>query len=200
MNKEKMTNSAKTLHTLSRGAQKVFLAGMIVLLIFSVLVLVVKDESFIRSSTSMSFGNLELELADGALPEASIQRNRIAIGLVVAALICGFGSYVLREVSKLLAPISEGRPFESGVSLRLRKLAFLTLIGGFLIQILQSVGDWMLINAYQITDLFREGLVRQISINFRLDLSFAFAAMLLALLSFVFRYGEELQRESDETL
>lgn len=200
MNKEKMMTSAKTLHTISRVSQKIFLAGMIVLLIFSVLVLVVKDDKFVTNSSSLAFGNLELTLAEGALPTANVQRWRVAIGLAATAVIVGFLSYALREVSMLLAPITEGRPFEGGASKRLRKLAFLTLIGGFLYQILESVGDLMLTVGYQVSNLFREGLVQSVDVNFRLNLTFFFAALLLGLLSFVFRYGEELQRESDETL
>lgn len=200
MNKEKMMTSAKTLYTISRVAQKISLAAMIVLLIFSVSVLVIKDEGFITNSKIMEFGNLELELTDSALPAASIQRGRIAIGLAVIALICGFGSYVLRDVTLLLAPIADGRPFESGVSTRLRKLAILTLIGGAAIQLLQSLGDLLLTNAYHLTELFKEGMVQDVSVNFQFNFAFFFVAMFIGLLSFVFRYGEELQRESDETL
>ena len=200
MNKEKMMTSAKTLYTISRVAQKISLAAMIVLLIFSVSVLVIKDEGFITDSKIMEFGNLELELTDSALPAASIQRGRIAIGLAVIALICGFGSYVLRDVTLLLAPIADGRPFESGVSTRLRKLAILTLIGGAAIQLLQSLGDLLLTNAYHLTELFKEGMVQDVSVNFQFNFAFFFVAMFIGLLSFVFRYGEELQRESDETL
>lgn len=200
MNKEKMMTSAKTLYTISRVAQKISLAAMIVLLIFSVSVLVIKDEGFITNSKIMEFGNLELELTDSALPAASIQRGRIAIGLAVIALICGFGSYVLRDVTLLLAPIADGRPFESGVSTRLRKLAILTLIGGAAIQLLQSLGDLLLTNAYHLTELFKEGMVQNVSVNFQFNFAFFFVAMFIGLLSFVFRYGEELQRESDETL
>jgi hypothetical protein len=43
-------------------------------------------------------------------------------------------------------------------------------------------------------------MVKSVHVNVHLELGFILLAMALFLMSYIFRYGEELQRESDETL
>ena len=56
------------------------------------------------------------------------------------------------------------------------------------------------IRMYRLDELFAPGLVRGYTVTNVIDLSFLLIPALLFLLSYVFRYGEELQTQSDETL
>ena len=56
------------------------------------------------------------------------------------------------------------------------------------------------LKAYDLSFLKSASLVESISYNYRMDLWFVWAALLVFFLSYVFRCGERLQRESDETL
>ena len=48
--------------------------------------------------------------------------------------------------------------------------------------------------------LFRDGVIDHITVTHTFDLSIIWIALFLYLLSYIFAYGEELQRQSDETL
>jgi hypothetical protein len=54
--------------------------------------------------------------------------------------------------------------------------------------------------AFDLTVLLNHDVVSGYSYNGTFDCSFIIAAVILFLLSYIFQYGEELQRESDETL
>ena len=200
MDTKKMTNRANSLYVFSKVCGKITLAAVIVLAIFALLVLLVKDEGFVTNASVLQFGRLELELAEQALPAASIQRGRISIGLCAVALLCGFLSYGFHVAAGIFAAIKEGRPFEGVVSKGFKTLGILTLAGGLLYQLVDGIASFLLIKSYALMDLFKDDLVRAVRVNVRLELGFLIIALVLMLMSDIFRYGEELQRESDETL
>jgi hypothetical protein len=96
--------------------------------------------------------------------------------------------------------MKEGRPFEAGISSQIQKLALVTLVGGALTETATVVASRTAMNAYDIAALLNPSVVSKYSYNGTFDPTFLAGAAVLLLLSYVFRYGEELQRESDETL
>jgi hypothetical protein len=56
------------------------------------------------------------------------------------------------------------------------------------------------VRAFDVTALFNSSVVTGYTYNGVFDTSFVASAVVLFLLSYIFRYGEGLQRESDETL
>ena len=96
--------------------------------------------------------------------------------------------YGLHIFRRILLPMKRGEPFAKSVSGDMRRLGWLVLIAGGALSLANSIGQ-----AYAVSS----ELVVQ---THRLDLSFLFVAAILFLFSYIFRYGEELQRLSDETL
>lgn len=200
MNREEMIKRAKLLHTVSKTCCKILAAAVIVLAIFALLVLFVKDEGFLSNVSTLQFGKVELELAESALPAPENLRSRLAIGLGASAMICAFLCYGAYVLTGMFAAIREGRPFEGVVSRGLRTMAILTFAGGLLYQVADGVASALLIKSYGLLELFKEGMVKSVHVNVHLELGFILLALALFLMSYIFRYGEELQRESDETL
>ena len=92
--------------------------------------------------------------------------------LVPAALELAVCGCTVQIFRRVLRPMKEGRPFD-GAARQLRRLAWVTLAANLVLSCASQV---------------------------HLDLGFLGPGIFLLLLSFVFHYGEELQRQADETL
>lgn len=92
--------------------------------------------------------------------------------LVLAALELAVYGCTVQIFRRVLRPMKEGRPFD-GAARQLRRLAWVTLAANLVLSCASQV---------------------------HLDLGFLGPGIFLLLLSFVFHYGEELQRQADETL
>ena len=77
----------------------------------------------------------------------------------------------------ILAPMKEGKPFDHN-----NVLTGNTLTG------------------YNLNELFLSDKITGVSVTHSCDLSFLIYALVLFLMSFIFQYGSELQKLSDETL
>ncbi len=200
MNNERMIIQAKRLYTITGIIQAIVGAGFILIMIGAVLVGLNIGTSFIATTTSISIGNLTLELADGAVTFNQDPAVLIT-ALLAAGIVVGILWYGLRVIRSILAPMREGRPFDTSVSASLRKLGFVVLFGGVVSQICSMISQRILQNNVQLLmDLFKDGVVTHVTYNSSFDLTFILAALALFLLSYIFRYGEELQKQSDETL
>lgn len=201
MNKEKIINNAKRMYSIVNVLEKTMLVGVVLIVIGAIAVFFVPKGSYMTQSTSLTLGNITVELNDGALPDQQIQIWRIFGGLIAAGMIVAVIYYGFRIVKNILSPMREGRPFDESVSLSIRKLGTLVFWGGLISQIGVFVTDTLLVRNYvNLMDLFKEGVVKEVSVNYEFSLTFLFIAFILYLLSYVFEYGQELQRESDETL
>lgn len=201
MNKEKIINNAKRMYSIVNVLEKTMLVAIVLIVIGAIAVFFVPKGSYMTQSTSLTLGNITVELNDGALPDQQIQIWRIFGGLIAAGMIVAVIYYGFRIVKNILSPMREGRPFDESVSLSIRKLGTLVFWGGLVSQIAEYVTDTLLVRNYvNLIDLFKEGVVNNITVNYTFSLTFLFIAFILYLLSYVFEYGQELQRESDETL
>ena len=56
------------------------------------------------------------------------------------------------------------------------------------------------LTGYNLNELFLSDKITGVSVTYSCDLSFLIYALVLFLMSFIFKYGSELQKLSDETL
>ncbi len=118
------------------------------------------------------------------------------LGSLGIFLAVGVSCWVLRVIRHILAPMKEGRPFDARISGRFRLLGWLSIGLG-----LASNLCALLLNRWAAWSLKELDLVsEELNLEFVLDGSFLVFALLLFLFSYIFRYGEELQKLSDETL
>ena len=181
--------------------EKIILVGMVLMVIGAIAVFFVPEGSYITQSTSLTLGNIIIELNEGALPNQQIQKWRIVVGLLAAFVIVGCVFYGLRIVKNIVEPMKEGRPFDESISSSIKKLGDLVIWAGIVSQLGIFVTDTLLVRNYvDLMSLFKEGVVNWITVNYTFSLTFLFIAFILYLLSYVFEYGQQLQKESDETL
>lgn len=199
METTKMIQATKKLDKLMKILQGFLKAGVIVSAVFLVM-LFVAGEKILADTGSLELGSLTLQLTEAALPEFSRIRPAIAIVLIASAVSCGAGWYMTAVIRQILEPMTQGRPFEAGISGKIRTLAWVSLAAGAAVEICKAAETYAEMTAYNVEQLFNPALVESGRFDYNINFSFAVLTVVLLVLAHIFRYGESLQREADETL
>ena len=149
--------------------------------------------------TGLDLGYVSLTL-NGGLAGRVPEWPCIALLAVLAAAAAALTLTVLAALRAILRPMKEGRPFDRTVSKNLRRLSVIALICGGVSSAADYACTLLIFRMVDVTALFDPAQVSSVTVNYRLDLSFLAVFAVLLLLSYIFRYGEELQTLSDETL
>lgn len=200
MDNTKLVQSASLLDRVLVIMQGLTAAVIIASAVFIPLTAVL-GEKVIADASSLTLGSLKFNL-NGSVNFLDIQnfKSSIICSLACAILAAAATRYCIKVLREILAPMIEGIPFAAGISNKIRKLAWAVLVGGFITEIGHAITASLEIKAYQIERLFNLEAITSVSYNFSLNLWFVITAMILFFLSYVFRCGEMLQKESDETL
>lgn len=111
----------------------------------------------------------------------------VSITEAIAVVILMIGAKLVRRI---LSPMKEGRPFEEGISDIIKKFGHFVLAATVICQFIQ----FLLSTVFIAIGAEPEPLPISISGEG------IFAAIVIYLISYIFRYGEELQKQADETL
>jgi len=149
---------------------------------------------------NFDIGFLELTVADSYAPDKWLILLQAAITLAVTCRLLYDGRRGVGYVREILRPMTEEKPFDSIVSTNLKKLAKLSINLGILGNIIILSEQIMSVFVYDLPGLLISEKITHVGGMFNVDLTFLIYWAILLLLSYVFRYGEELQRLSDETL
>ena len=202
MENNTIKNSASVIDRILKILQGCLIAAAIVCAIFIPLVAIL-GEKMVAGASTLKLGVLSLDLVgdgmqfvDRAALKPVIICELAAIILAVAA-----GWYFIRVLRGILATMKEGRPFESGVSKKISKLGWTALIGGAVVEIVSKLCPYLDAKCYDLSRIFNPEAVEGVSFNLGANVIwFIVVALVLFFLSYVFKCGEELQKESDETL
>lgn len=145
-------------------------------------------------------GNITISVAEDKLPAISVILAKEAAEIAFTLLCLFFARKMIACIRQILAPMKTGAPFHAGVSGSLKTLAIHTCIIGVATNVQDILSNTLTVLAYDLSNVMINDQITHISITNVFDLSFLFIAGILLLLSYVFRYGEELQQLSDETL
>ena len=199
---EKMINISKNLNIFAKVAKEVTKAAAIVIAVCVVILLFTSPhhEMWRNGTFSLELGNVTLELIpDGAIP-AEVTRRTVITGLIFCIPVLLFGAKCLGIVQDILTPMTQGQPFDKKVSQSLRKLSFIVLIAGAIVELGAMVLSALRLGSVKLDALFNPDLVAGYTVEHVMNMNFIFLFAVLYLMSHVFRYGEALQQLSDETL
>ena len=111
----------------------------------------------------------------------------------IAFLICTLG--------KLLKPMTQGQPFNGSVSRTLKRLGAGCILIGILANVISYLQFRITHSAFfELAVECLSGEIKGISSHFNIQVGYLFIGVMILMLSLVFRYGEELQVQVDETL
>ena len=199
---------AKKLDTFFKVSQRIIKIAMIVAVgvvaVLTVANFVNPDAVIAEGYYSIDVGSVTINLTEGYSTEDNnmvLSYVWIVMGLAAAAGVAVY--YALGQVRKILQPMTEGNPFHPTVSTNIRKIAYVSIVLGVIanvVSFLQSFGAVAMIEKIKLLDYVKEGTIQSITANSQIDLTFLVVFFILLLVSYIFRYGEELQQQVDETL
>ena len=145
-------------------------------------------------------GFLELTVAENYAPDKWMILLQAAITLAVSCRLLYDGRRGVGYIREILNPMKEEKPFDSIVSTNLKKLAKLSINLGIFYNIIILSEQVLAVFVYDLPGLLLSEKITHVGGMFNIDLTFLIYWAILLLLSYVFRYGEQLQQLSDETL
>jgi len=143
---------------------------------------------------------LEITLADEYAPDTNTVLCQWLIVTLLAAACAFIVKLAVKCVRDMLSAMSKGEPFNSAVNQNLKKIGVYSIILGVAENILILTEQSFFIFGYKLTDILTSEKIASVGIVYSLDLNFLVIAAILFLLSYIFKYGEELQNQADETL
>lgn len=136
--------------------------------------------------------------------DSALSKDKISIWLPLIFLITAIFVFIIYKAVQTIESICtitmNHTPFDVRVSNHMKNLAKYILVGGIVFNILEVCRIMQFKQTINFDLLFNTKYVTQINFDIRLHLSFLVFAALIYLLSYIFRYGQELQQLSDETL
>ena len=200
-----LSNTAKKLDKILEIAYIVLGAVAIGFLVCAALIAVAYifklDPSQIGTAyENFDIGFLELTVAESYAPDKWLVLLQAAVTLLVGCRLMYEGRRGVGYIREILLPMKEEKPFDSIVSTNLKKLAKLSISLGILYNIIILAEQVMTVFVYGLPSLLISEKIVHVDGMFRVDLTFLVYWAILLLLSYVFRYGEQLQQLSDETL
>ena len=145
-------------------------------------------------------GFITFTVAENYMPDYRIILCESAMELFLSLLCMIPAHYSVKAIRNILSPMKSGEPFHNTVSTNLRKLANYVCALGIGLNLQEIISNIFLVKAYDLHLLLLSEKISHVEFMFVFDFSFLVVYGVLLLLSYIFRYGEELQQLSDETL
>ena len=200
MENTKMTRVAKTLDVLANVGGKVSFAAGITCLVIAVLALIFGDKMFTSGALTLDLDFVKFHLSDQAATDARFLKLYVCVSTFGGSVLCFLAACIAKLMRKIIQPMTIGRPFEKGTPESMREVGWAILLGGFLNEVIGVLARTLLIKAYSLTDLFSCAAITKTEFVFTMNLDFVFLACVIFLLSYIFTYGQVLQKDADETL
>lgn len=200
MNNSKMTRVAKNLDIFANVGGKITFAAGIICIVVAFMTLIFGSKMFAGGAITLDLDFIKFHLKENTYVDEQFVKLYVMAATLGGGILCFLVYYVSKVFRKILAPMKNGRPFESGISENLKKVGWGILIGGFLSELVGVVARMLLIKAYVIDTLFASAAIAKTEFVFTMNLDFVLIACVVFFLSYIFTYGQVLQQESDETL
>lgn len=200
MENKKMKNLASTLDTIVKVVGSIFFAVSIVCGVMAVLVAIFGEKMFAEGELSLSLGFAKLYATEALEVKTGFMNAYVIVGLIAVAIVC-VAVYIASKLTRsVLEPIKEGRPFEAQIPEKLRKLAWVVLGCGAIMQVAGIVESVLLAYAYDLSKIVNPLYISKVEFDYSVDFGFVLVFTVIMFLSYIFSYGQKLQQESDETL
>lgn len=200
---EKLCKTARVLQKITKLLRGLCIGFGIACAILLVIGIFLPDNlysSFVNTADmSIHLGNVNLQLSRVIEPHGSL-RLFVCTTLICAVVTLALSAFGLHLLYNILTSMAEARPFDGSVSRDLRKLGWVSLADVILYSLLSTAAAVLEIALFDLNELFAPGLVTGYTVENGIELSMLLIPAFLFLLSYVFQYGEELQKLSDETL
>ncbi len=151
---------------------------------------------------TMQIGILEFSLNGEAIDTQSLELRLVMLAeMLTIALSSAFAALVCKKLKGIMHPIKNGSPFIETIGADVRKLGNIILVFGLCSTVAQiglTAAFAFFIGKYEY--IFQNEYILSCKITSTSDFGWIAAGLVVYLLAYVFEYGMQLQRLSDETL
>lgn len=159
------------------------------------------DPNLVGTTTGkVELGFITLHVAESYLPDQGTLWAHAAAEMLLTFLCLIPARLIVNSFRAILAPMKEGLPFHAAVSVHFGKIARYICVFGICANLQKIVGNLLMEKAFDLHLLMLSERIPHVEFTFVFDLSFLVVSAAMLLLSYIFRYGEQLQQLSDETL
>lgn len=202
---DKLTSTARKIDVFFKIVDVMFKIAFVTCLVGLAIVLVgtifdLPDEAIGYVDTQLQFGPLDLHVANDSLPSFDRMLVFTSVMIVLGAAVCYLMIRCMKIIRAILAPMKEGKPFVSEISTNLRKLGWYSLAVCIATQVMEAASLFIMAAMFRIDTLLISDKITHVDINASFDLGVLIIPAVFFLLAYVFKYGEQLQTLSDETL
>ena len=199
---EKLMKTSKTVDTILKVVFKILQVAGIIIFVGVGICLVAEALGKLPPAelAAVSFGDVELRFTEPQIVDNSFMAFEMGTTMIMVLIAITVTCYLIKVLRKVLVPMIKGQPFDGTVSKNIKKLGIVMIAGGLIMDILETVGSNLAFFMYDVSSLFLSENIGKVSINSEISLGSVLAGVLVIMLSHVFRYGEELQQQADETL
>ena len=194
MKQNKMIKLARILEKLFSLLFWISVVGVVLVCIFGLIVLFQPP----AVQTALTLGPVSLNFQNDLF--ASTSHTELCFSILFMFLMLSLFLACVWTLKELLRPISMGQPFDKRTGKLIRRLAWLELAGGLISLVDSLVIQPWIFRTYELDQLLLNDKIQSVSLNLDGDFNFLLYFAVLFLLSWVFDYGKDLQRLSDETL
>ena len=197
---QKLSRTAKRLDVVLRILFWLLIVCAVVSIIAAVAPLALRKPAPSGNDVSLDLDFIKLHLAKPDQEAAMAQQKATLAAMVLMILGSGIGAYCIKLIRNILKPMIQEQPFNESVSVNLKKLGWVSLISGIVINGVEFLMQNLIVRGFNLTEMFSNEIITKVTFNYSFDFTFLLVAAGLFLLSYIFRYGTELQQLSDETL
>lgn len=200
MKNEKLIKTAKSLDSWVKFGYWMFLVAGIFFAVMLPVLLLQQNWLYQSASWNLSLRFVNIQLSESLQVDSAMVKLQLSIGFGFCVALFFLLAYVCKLLRRILEPMKEGKPFEAGIADKFRRLAWVTTISSVVFLVAGLAAQFLIGAAYPWERIFAPDAVAKIEISPNLSLGLLFIPAFLFFLSYIFRYGEALQQESDETL
>lgn len=197
---KKLSSTAKKIDVVLRILFWALIVAGVAAAVAALLPLVLRRPAPETNGLSLDLDFVKLHLSQPTQDAAMAQQITTLATMALMLLGSGVAAYAIKLIRNILKPMKDGQPFHACVSANLKKMAWLSLLGGIAANVVKILMQIALVRGFNMAELLSNDKITKITFNYSFNLTFVLVAAILFLLSYIFRYGAELQQLSDETL
>ena len=205
MEMEKLKKTAVVIDTILKVVFIIVIVGLVFLVVSSIAMLAIGPMNIENGRFTYKLFGANIVIADAEeLAGISLNGYQLASGVLMAMVGSAVGMAIvlvgIKMLREIMAPMKEGGPFVEGISLKMRNFGIFVLIAGVIGNIIE-LAMWHIAQEILLKAVIPEVYTHELKLNFEyvVDGGYIVFALFIFLLSYIFKYGEELQRQSDET-
>jgi len=202
---EKLTSTARKIDVVFKIADIMLKIGAVTCLVCLAIIAVgvifnLPAEMIGTVDNMLSIEPFTFHIAEGFVPDFRSMLGNVALVIALGAVACVLAILCVKTIRAILAPMKEGQPFHDDISGHFRRLGWFSLVLSLMMQAIKAISILTMTYAQHIDTLLLSEKVTKVDVNVSFDPSVLIIPAVFFLLSYVFRYGTQLQQLSDETL